>query len=120
MDLIRTMGTHFQGVADGAFCLSSDEINPLTDHNTCTDALVLDDFLSATEDNPSQVGPFDNTLLGSNIMPDPNAENIGIECWEDGPTEDGSVWFTFHRKWKCIHDFSSLTVEMMFCLLLGI
>ena len=88
-------GDTFQGVSDGAFCLSSIKLNPLTDHNTCTDALVLDDFLAATEDNPSQVGPFDNTLLGSNIMPDANAENIGIECWEDGPTEDGSVWFTF-------------------------
>jgi len=88
-------GDTFQGVADGAFCLSSIKLNPLTDHNTCTDALALEDFLSATEDNPSQVGPFDNTLLGSNIMPDANAENIGIECWEDGPTEDGSVWFTF-------------------------
>ncbi|MBT7651867.1 MAG: T9SS type A sorting domain-containing protein, partial [Flavobacteriales bacterium] len=43
----------------------------------------------------SQFGPFDNTVLGSNIMPDANADNIGIECWEDGPTEDGSVWFTF-------------------------
>ena len=88
-------GDTFQGVSDGAFCLSSIKLNPLTDHNTCTDALVLEDFLSATEDTPSQVGPFDNTLLGSNIMPDPNAENIGIECWEDGPTEDGSVWFSF-------------------------
>ena len=88
-------GDTFQGVSDGAFCLSSIKLNPLTDHNTCTDALVLDDFLSATEDTPSQAGPFDNTLLGSNIMPDPNAENIGIECWEDGPTEDGSVWFAF-------------------------
>ena len=88
-------GDTFQGVADGAFCLSSIKLNPLTDHNTCTDARVLDDFLSATEGNPSQVGPFDNTLLGSNIMPDVNADNVGIECWEDGPTEDGSVWFTF-------------------------
>ena len=88
-------GETFQGVADGAFCISSIKLNPLTDHNTCTDALALDDFLSATEDNPSQVGPFDNTLLGSNIMPDANAENIGLECWEDGPTENGSVWFTF-------------------------
>ena len=89
-------GDTFQGVADGAFCLSSIKLNPLTDHNTCTDARVLDDFLSAaSEESPSQVGPFDNTLLGSNIMPDLNADNVGIECWEDGPTEDGSVWFTF-------------------------
>lgn len=89
-------GDTFQGVADGAFCLSSIKLNPLTDHNTCTDARVLDDFLSASsEESPSQVGPFDNTLLGSNIMPDTNADNVGIECWEDGPTEDGSVWFTF-------------------------
>ena len=88
-------GTTYQGVAEGTFCISSVKLQPLTDHNTCTDALALDGFLSATENNPSQFGPFDNTVLGSNIMPDANADNIGIECWEDGPTEDGSVWFTF-------------------------
>jgi hypothetical protein len=88
-------GTTYQGVAEGTFCVSSVKVQPLTDHNTCTDALILDDFLSATENNPNEVGPFDNTVLGSNIMPDLNADNIGIECWEDGPTEDGSVWFTF-------------------------
>jgi hypothetical protein len=88
-------GVTYQGVAEGAFCISSVQLTPLTDNNSCNSALAIDEILSATENNPSYVGPFDNTVLGSNIMPDENAEAIGIECWEDGPTEDGSVWFTF-------------------------
>ena len=88
-------GDTFQGVSDGTFCISSVKLNPMTDHNTCTDALALDGILSTTDGSSSDFGPYDNTVLGSNIMPDPNAEAIGIECWEDGPTENGSVWFTF-------------------------
>lgn len=88
-------GATYQGVAQGAFCISSVQLTPLTDNNSCTSALAIDEILSATANNPSYVGPFDNTELGSNIMPDENAEAIGTECWEDGPTEDGSVWFSF-------------------------
>ena len=88
-------GESFQGIAQGTFCISSVQLEPLTNHNTCTDALAVDEILSATVGNPAFVGPFDNTELGSNIVPDENAETIGISCWEDGPTENGSVWFSF-------------------------
>ena len=102
-------GDTYQGVAQGTFCISSVKLQPLTDYNSCNSPLAIDEILTTTTEDPTYVGPFDNTELGSNIIPNENAETIGTDCWTDGVTEDGSVWFSFTG------DGESYTISPTYC-----
>lgn len=102
-------GDNFQGVAQGSFCLTVMQTTNMGEHNACSGALGIDDIFEPSGAGLSFVGPFDNTPEGSGIVPNPNAETLGTECWEDGPTEDGSVWFKFTG------DGNSYTITHTYC-----
>ena len=106
-------GNTFQGVAQGSFCLLMTETTNMGDHNDCIGALGIDEIFEPNGNNLSVVGPFDGTPNGSGIGPNENAETLGIECWQDGPSgagnEDASVWFKFTG------DGESYTISHTFC-----
>ena len=102
-------GNTFQGVAQGTFCILMTETTNMGGHNACADALGIDEIFEANGADLSVVGPFDGTPGGSGIEPNDNAETLGIECWEDGPNEDASVWFKFTG------DGESYTISHTFC-----
>ena len=102
-------GDTFQGVSQGTFCISVTETTNMGEHNACSGALGIDEIFEANGGALSTVGPFDGTAGGSGISPNDDAETLGIECWEDGPTEDASVWFKFTG------DGESYTISHTFC-----
>ena len=102
-------GDTFQGVAQGTFCVSVTETTNMGGHNACSAALGIDEIFEPNGDDLSYVGPFDGTSGGSGIVPNENAEPLGIDCWEDGPNEDASVWFKFTG------DGESYTISHTFC-----
>ena len=106
-------GDIFQGVAQGTFCIAVTETTNMGQHNACSDALGIDEIFEPNGANLSVVGPFDGTPEGSGIVPNENAELLGIECWADGPdgsgNEDASVWFKFTG------DGQSYTISHTFC-----
>ena len=99
----------WEGVAQGTFCMTVMQTQNMGDHVSCDAALAIDEVFQAQGNDLSIVGPFNNTPAGSGIEPAPNATPMGIECWNDGPTDDGSVWFTFEG------DGNPYTITHTFC-----
>ncbi|MBK12705.1 MAG: hypothetical protein CL849_04165 [Crocinitomicaceae bacterium] len=100
-------GDFWEGVAQGTFCLSINQVIDMGPHNSCEGAKAIDEIFEPNGGELSVVGPFDNTVWGSGVEPGPLG--IGVECWNDGPTEDGSVWFTFEG------DGNSYSITNTFC-----
>lgn len=97
------------GVAQGSFCLNVMRTTNTEVQNTCSGALAIDAIFEPDGAGLSVAGPFDHTPLGSGIGPDETAPITSIECWGDGPTEDGSVWFTFEG------DGNAYSIEQDIC-----